>query len=856
MGSMNTCQGFVRSGLLALAVTTGASTAQCDLAWAASDPAPYLAGNARDLVVWDPDGAGPLASRIVVGGNSLSAGSFVGANLVMFDGATWTALPTAGPVVKLGLVQGQLLAATTYPNPSSTGPSEFNRLSVQSLAGYSIVCNAVEGRINAITEFAGETVFAGDFLRAAGVARLRIAKITSAGQVVALGAGVGDLLSSLQKVSALAVFNGRLIVGGRFPVAGGVAAGNLASWNGSVWAPMGDPNGPVHDLVVRTATTVNNTFLFAAGEFTAFGPLPRAFVARYSDATNAWAAMDASASTYSLAVRGVGLTGYELYASNGGGLKRWMGTGWTGVLGGASVLGTYRRIELWNGECYAMGGDTPILSTFWSNDIRLLKLVADAFVPVASNAGIAGAVRAALPDGSDYVIGGSFRTINGAAVNGIARGRPGAWQPLGGGVDGGSVLALARLPGGDLVAGGDFTSAGGQPAQGLARWNGSAWSPFGGGGVVRALAVMANGDLLVGGSFATMGGTPANNVARWNGSVWSALGAGVGGVAAMVRCFRPLANGDIAVGGTFTTAGASAAVNIARWSGSVWAPYGTGLGQTLQSIDQLATGEVIAWSANFGSVAQVWNGLFWSSAGAAAGVSAGAALLPNGGVAYAAAWSHEGVSLITGLSTVAVRATPPNGSTAGYATWPIAAWAIEGVVVAPNGDIAIFGDLWARGPRGIVASTPLDVSCSGFVVLQPTCPASVASVPSGCSGGATPDFAARSLPWLGGVYRARATGLAANSIALEVLGLQPANLPLAAVLPQTAAGCLLLAVSDAVYAHVPAAGVVDVQLAIPATPSLVGLTIHHQVVELEFAAVGGIAAVRTSPGLRPQLGTY
>lgn len=846
---------LARAGLLALAASSAIAKAQCDLVWAASDPSPYLTGTITNMVTWDPDGAGPLTARLVVGSrNGVSGGNFTGAYLAMFDGTDWTELPSADPVTRIGVVQGQLLVATghvLWANP--TTPIYYNNVSVRSLSGSTTICSQVRGDIEVIAEFNGEPVIGGRFseIGIGSPSQLRhVARIPASGPAVGLGTGMSGPTPDTS-VSALAVFNGRLVAGGNFTTAGGAAATHLAVWNGTAWGPLGNPNAPVRSLAVRNATTLNNTFLFAGGDFTAIGPLPMVGVARFNDASNSWTAMSLPGTNQArdLAVRGVGLTGYELHAvstaPSPASLVRWTGSGWTSLANTNANL----RLGFFGGQLH--GGFTSFISGQEPRWRRVGRLDATAFEPLAGR-GIAGTVQAALPDGNDFVIGGDFKTISGTLVNGIARGRPGAWQPLGAGVEGGSVRALARMPNGDLVAGGDFTSAGGQPAAGLARWNGSAWSPFGGGGAVHALTVLANGDLIAGGSFAMMGGTVAANLARWNGSSWSALGLGVGGGAApTVLCCRELANGDLVVGGTFTSAGGASANRIARWNGSQWSTYGTGftqLSEAVGKIDLLASGELLAWVrlGSSAAAAYVWSGFAWLQTDPD-GIGT---LLPNGGVAAALAFSAD-------TGRMSVRNTPPDGSTTGFSRWSIEAYTIGGVLVATNGDLAVHGDLWAHGPRHTTSPPEApDTGCSGFVLLQPTCRAQVTSLPSGCTGGPAPAFVAQALPWLGGTYRARATGLAANALAFEVLGLQPANLLLSALAPQGVAGCTLLTTADAAHLRLPVAGTLDVQLALPATIALVGLTIRHQIVQTEFGPGGSLGSLSASNLLLPRLGSY
>jgi hypothetical protein len=140
--------------------------------------------------------------------------------------------------------------------------------------------------------------------------------------------------------------------------------------------------------------------------------------------------------------------------------------------------------------------------------------------------------------------------------------------------------------------------------------------------------------------------------------------------------------------------------------------------------------------------------------------------------------------------------------------------------------------------------------------LVSTCPASANAVGSGCTGsGGANLLAATCLPWIGGTFRADATGLAANGLALGVYGFGAASVPLAAIVPQGVAGCTLLAAPDVLDAHVPVAGAVGTQLAIPNVPALVGQTLFRQFVSLEIAA-GAITALTSTNALAVTFGVF
>src|SRR5436190_19590466 len=103
-----------------------------------------------------------------------------------------------------------------------------------------------------------------------------------------LGSGVGSGVGSGAQVAAVAVApGGTVYAGGTFLTAGGVAASRVASWNGSVWSPLGAGcNGRVAALCVLA-----NGDLVAGGEFTTAGGVAATGVARWDGA--AWSPIGA-----------------------------------------------------------------------------------------------------------------------------------------------------------------------------------------------------------------------------------------------------------------------------------------------------------------------------------------------------------------------------------------------------------------------------------------------------------------------------------------------------------------------------------------------------------------------------------
>src|SRR6185295_2394449 len=68
--------------------------AQCPEGWQPGNWTPGTNGTVSALTMWDPDGSGPQAPRIIVGGNFTFVDSILASHIAAFDPATgqWSAL--------------------------------------------------------------------------------------------------------------------------------------------------------------------------------------------------------------------------------------------------------------------------------------------------------------------------------------------------------------------------------------------------------------------------------------------------------------------------------------------------------------------------------------------------------------------------------------------------------------------------------------------------------------------------------------------------------------------------------------------------------------------------------------------
>src|SRR5207244_13644299 len=84
-----------------------------------------------------------------------------------------------------------------------------------------------------------------------------------------LGTGVDNQQNGFGAVTAMAVSDRDLYVGGYFNIAGGLPANHIARWDGRAWSPLGSGlDGAASSLAI------SGEQLFVAGNFSSAGALP------------------------------------------------------------------------------------------------------------------------------------------------------------------------------------------------------------------------------------------------------------------------------------------------------------------------------------------------------------------------------------------------------------------------------------------------------------------------------------------------------------------------------------------------------------------------------------------------------
>jgi hypothetical protein len=224
----------------------------------------------------------------------------------------------------------------------------------------------------------------------------------------------------------LATDGSSIFVGGSFTRAGGIAATNVARWDGERWWAVG---GGV------TGTELGPGF----------------FGAVYAMAAGA---------------DGIYVAGY---ITNAGGIKvnniaRWDGTNWFAV--GEGIPHPIRALAVSGTEVYAGGGhyrqgESAVYVNKWDG-ARWQPILMGPWP------GAGGAVTL-LVSGKDIYVGGGLVFPGGFPIPGVAKWDGTQWQSLGSALNMGAVHALAAS-GAELFVGGEFTIVGGKPATNIALW--------------------------------------------------------------------------------------------------------------------------------------------------------------------------------------------------------------------------------------------------------------------------------------------------------------------------------------------------------------------------------------------------
>jgi len=490
---------------------------------------------------------------------------------VNFDG--YRLAPAGKPEIPEAKLPGDENWVMTFPDPSPPGYASaavvWNHELVMAVYGvlyrwtgtdWVILSAQCNGWITALAVHDGDLIIGGGFTIAGGIVANRIAGYDGQ-DWYAIGFGLNG------QVDALATYDGDLIAAGEFTVAGSGYANRIAAWNGADWSPLGDGfNEDAWSLAVYDG------LLYAAGEFTSAGPTIANHIAVWNGASWSAPGNGTDGTVYDLVVHGGRLiaAGYFLFADSvpSPGAAAWDGMTWSALGGG--IAGQVESLASVAGALYAGMGYSYGQSIIYRWDDPVWTSIAelDDDGEVTSLLDFEGQLMASI---YDWEIDESIWLWDGAG-----------WRALVGEGFTDGIRAMTMF-GDDLIIAGDFSHAGDIDADGIVRWDGTNWYPLGSGindmdedDRIYALAVHG-GHLYAGGHFEEIGGVAACNIARWDGASWSALGSGLEGDSSynVVRALVSI-DGQLVAGGYFDYSGPDFMESLAAWNGSSWTDLDAG----------------------------------------------------------------------------------------------------------------------------------------------------------------------------------------------------------------------------------------------------------------------------------------
>lgn len=236
-------------------------------AWAAMGSG--VNASPRAILTWD-DGTGPA---LYVGGDFTTAGGIPVGSIARWDGFAWSTLGSG-----MNTTVWALEVFDDGSGPALFAAGKFSTAGGQPAAGvakwdgqqWSALGEGLTGigpgfmDLEIFDDGTGPALFVGGrFTTAGGQPANNIAKWDGSSWST-LGSGITDATDSLS-VTTLATHDEgsgpQLYVGGRFTNAGGVAATNVAKWNGASWSAVGD--------------FASNSFVYALNSFDSGSSPPR-----------------------------------------------------------------------------------------------------------------------------------------------------------------------------------------------------------------------------------------------------------------------------------------------------------------------------------------------------------------------------------------------------------------------------------------------------------------------------------------------------------------------------------------------------------------------------------------------------
>lgn len=600
-----------------LTIATASAQSACSGQLQALDVPSGIDGALNDSVLWDRDGSGPLPAELVIGGAFRRVGGVVANGVARRDALLgWVALGAGcDGIVQCLAVDGanRLVVGGSFTTAGGVAAPRIARFDGAQWSALASPPPAFTGQVTALAPF--------------GASELNYIENTGLGYFdgtsafgVALGPASGSSFGSATDVARLA--NGDLLIAGSFSSVAGQPANNVAiyEWaSGTVRTLAGGANA-----IVRDVELLPNGEFFAFGSFTAVGGVATGGVARWNG--TGWVTYPSPVLVVGVSGGGVNAAG-EPVAFGTAGCSQFVAGAWQPILANAFNTMHVRPFPsgaLLIGNNSTIGTFSPPFGYYAQNGVA---------TPVAD--GVVGTMLAAaeMPDGS--IVGHLFTSVSNTttalsnlpAPGGFVRYRDGVWtvEPTGAMPTtsfGGRAQIADILPqdDGSYIVAGTFASIGGIALTGLARFDGATWHPVGAGpgGTVNGAVQLPDGDLVV--------LLQDQSIRRFDGAQWLTVVPAAAGESnvALAACrdgaFVVMRRGNL---GTATF--------LDRWVGATRTATVVPGAPIPQDVVELRDGSIALTTSN-GGVLRFDGAMFQTLGGLTTPSAIGVAALPDGGL--------------------------------------------------------------------------------------------------------------------------------------------------------------------------------------------------------------------------------
>ena len=337
--------------------------------------------------------------------------------------------------------------------------------------------DGVNGIVEAVVNDGSDNFYvAGNFSNASGIPVGKVAKYSKS-------AGWESFLNSTDgEINTVAIAsNGDVYVGGEFTQIDGIAASNVAFWNGTVWSPLGSGTDDRVDIIQIDS----NDNIYVGGSFITAGGITVNYIALWDGTWNALTDVTNSVAGTNNEIRAISFDETErLYVggnfdtAGGNSAPRiavWDGTNW-GTLG-SGTSGFVQSIVVTTDYIYA-GGNFSDAGSETVNRIGRWNRTSSTWESL--NFGLSGNVNSMAYDGSHLYVGGAFLTASdeeqvNEIMNFVARwSNANGWEALGPNTNVGVTTLVNSLAlttdNAQLLVGGNFSSAGTKSVSNIAFW--------------------------------------------------------------------------------------------------------------------------------------------------------------------------------------------------------------------------------------------------------------------------------------------------------------------------------------------------------------------------------------------------